>query len=279
MTRESTLSQTAIRRQFDEMGDALTRETTVYLIGGGAMTLRNLKNATKDVDLVVETAPESTRLHDALVSVGYRFPDDLRAEYDDLGAAFILQKDRRRFDVFQKQVAGVLMLSEGMKERSERLLKTGELSVRLVSLDDIFLFKAVANRDDDFDDMVTLAQAGLNDDVILSEVERQLDLLGTDHFIGAMNRKFERLAEEGFQFDIHSQVAEFNQRVQTAERVTRCIEVLAETEYSDDLYTGVPLQRIRQRLGTDEAKTGLEWLERLDKLERHADESVSVSGR
>lgn len=34
MTRESTLSQTAIRRQFDEMGDALTQETTVYLIGG-----------------------------------------------------------------------------------------------------------------------------------------------------------------------------------------------------------------------------------------------------
>jgi len=90
-----------------------------------------------------------------------------------------------------------------MISRSQHLFDENGLSVRMVSLNDIFLFKAVANRQDDVDDMIRIAQAGIDDDVIVEEIMTQLDLLGRDEFIGAMKQKLDRLEDEGFVFDIH----------------------------------------------------------------------------
>nr|WP_267164296.1 hypothetical protein [Halovenus salina] len=38
--------------EFQRIAEALTDPLTVYLIGGGAMSLRDLKGATKDIDLL-----------------------------------------------------------------------------------------------------------------------------------------------------------------------------------------------------------------------------------
>lgn len=50
-----------------------------------------------------------------------------------------------------QQVANRLILADGMRERSEPLLDTDRLTVRLVSNEERFLFKLIAGRDDDFD--------------------------------------------------------------------------------------------------------------------------------
>ena len=42
-----------VENEFQQIADELTESLTVYLIGGGAMSLRDLKGATKDIDLVV----------------------------------------------------------------------------------------------------------------------------------------------------------------------------------------------------------------------------------
>lgn len=39
--------------QFSELAGLIEDELTVYLIGGGALTLQDLKNATKDVDNMI----------------------------------------------------------------------------------------------------------------------------------------------------------------------------------------------------------------------------------
>ncbi|MDB2283615.1 nucleotidyltransferase [Halorubrum ezzemoulense] len=206
MSREPTFESSAIRRQFSELANLIDDDLTVYLIGGGALTLEGLKNATKDIDLIVREESELRQLWNVLTSAGYKPKEDLGEEYDELGAAFILEKDHRRFDVFHEQVAGVISLSDSMVSRSRHLFEEDGLSVRMVSLNDIFLFKAVANREDDVEDMVRIAQAGIEDDVVVEEIMSQLDLLGSDDFIGAMKQKLERLEDRGFVFDIHDEV-------------------------------------------------------------------------
>ena len=42
-----------IRSELERISDHLETPLTVYLIGGGSMSFRNLKETTKDIDLVV----------------------------------------------------------------------------------------------------------------------------------------------------------------------------------------------------------------------------------
>lgn len=65
-----------------------------------------------------------------LRSAGYEPQEDLAEAYDEFDAAFILEKDRRRFDVFHEQVAGVIYLSDAMVSRSRQLFEEDELSIR-----------------------------------------------------------------------------------------------------------------------------------------------------
>ena len=277
MSREPTFESTAIRRQFSELATLINDDLTVYLIGGGALTLEELKNATKDIDLIVRRESELKQLWSVLTSAGYEPQEDLAEEYDELEAAFILEKDRRRFDVFHEQVAGVIYLSDSMISRSRYLFDEDGLSVRMVSLDDIFLFKAVANREDDVEDMVRIAQTGIDDDVIVEEIMTQLNLLGSDDFIGAMKKKLERLEDQGFVFDIHREVNELYERSQNGVKVRNAIISLREHEYDDDLYSGVPESAIERQLGEKITTAGIEWLVRVGDLDRASDESLVLT--
>lgn len=273
MSRQPTLGPSAIRDQFDELAGLLDEPTTVYLIGGGALTLMELKDATRDLDLIVESETESDRLFEALRSAGYRLPDDLEEGYDDLHAAFILQRGPRRFDVFNRQVAGVLHLSEQMIDRSEELLDEGPLTGRMVTLNDIFLFKSVANREDDVDDMVVLAQAGIDTEVIMEEVMGQLELIGGDQFIRSMKHKLERLADRGYSFDIHDEVATLYDSIQEADEVERTLYTIYDAEYRfDDFLAGVPRSRLRDQVDPDiDLQSAIDWLTRTGRIDRAAD--------
>lgn len=278
MSRDPTFESPHIEQQFIELANLLEDPVTVYLIGGGALTLQELKNATKDVDLIVRDQSALHQLHAVLTDAGYTPPEDeLEHAYEELDAAFILQKDRRRFDVFHDQVAGVIHLSDPMVERSEKLLDELPLMVRMVSLEDIFLFKSVANREDDEDDMIRLAQTGLDTDIIVEEIETQLDWLQDDHFIGAMQQKLDRLSDQGYDWDIHRDVEQLHARTQDAEQVRIAIDSLLEFEYSDDFPEGVPEREIQARVGEATAASGLEWLQRLGEVHRADDDSIVKS--
>lgn len=277
MSREPTFGSSAIRRQFSELADLIEDELTVYLIGGGALTLEDLKNATKDIDLIVRKESELRQLWNVLRSAGYEPQEDLAEEYSQLETAFILEKDRQRFDVFHEQVAGVIYLSDSMISRSRHLFDEGNLSVRMVSLNDIFLFKTVANRQDDVDDMIRIAQGGIDDDVLVDEIMTQLELLGSDDFIGSMKQKLDRLEDQGFVFDIHGEVNELYGRVQDGTAVRNAIISLREQEYDDELYTGVPESTIERRVGNKTASSGIGWLERLGSVERASDDSLLLN--
>lgn len=280
MSRTPSFESHQIEQQFRELAGLLEDPVTVYLIGGGALTLRELKNATKDIDLIVQEESDLHQLHAVLTDAGYQDPEkeeELEEAYEELEPVFILEKDRRRFDVFRDQVAGVLHLSEPMVERSEGLLEEPPLTVQMVSTEDIFLFKAVANREDDEEDMVRLAQTGLDTAVIEEEIEIQLDWLQDDHFIGAMQDKLDRLRDQGYDWDIHREVDRLHARTQDAEQVRMALESALEFDYRGDFHEGVPVREIQNRVREETATSGLEWLERLGDVHRADDGSIVKS--
>nr|WP_241432790.1 hypothetical protein [Natrinema pellirubrum] len=88
-----------------------------------------------------------------------------------------------------------LVLTDGMQEHGEPFLNLDRLTVRLVSNEDIFLFKLIAGRDDDIEDMNMLVQAGLDYDVARDELEAQIERLGDDQFATFANEALVELEE------------------------------------------------------------------------------------
>jgi len=136
-----------IRSELERIGDRLETPLTVYLIGGGSMAFRELKETTKDIDLVVTDGDALRQLQTVLLESGYEVVEEPGEEHDDLGAQRILENDDGcRIDVFNQQVVDKLVLSEKMRQQSVTHLVAGELTVALVSAEDLFLFKTVAGR-------------------------------------------------------------------------------------------------------------------------------------
>ncbi|WP_053947951.1 DUF6036 family nucleotidyltransferase [Halolamina sediminis] len=197
MTPRPQFDAAYIEAELQELGATLHAEVTAFLIGGGAMAFRGLKDTTKDIDLVVTTEDEFDRLLAALGDQGYEEVSELDETYQQLGARLCLENDDGcRIDVFNRQVANKLIFSDGMQERSEEYLTSSELTVQLTALEDIFLFKTVAKRPDDIDDMNTLIQTGLDFEAIGREITAQVTLLDGKRFTTHIRESLDKLDEQ-----------------------------------------------------------------------------------
>ncbi|MFH0713924.1 MAG: hypothetical protein V1722_05150 [Candidatus Micrarchaeota archaeon] len=154
----------------------LNKQVEAFLIGGCAMTFRNLKPATKDADLLLEDELSEQRLFQALRQAGLEelFPGSY--QQDVKAKDILIAENGLQFDLFAKIVMDGLNLSKGMKRRAEKHAKYGNLKVFIASKEDIFLFKAITNRPypRDFEDMITLQQSGLKWPEVISEYEAQI---------------------------------------------------------------------------------------------------------
>lgn len=215
-----------IRSELERIGQQLDNPITVFLIGGGSMAFRGLKETTKDIDLIVSSGDDLSQLQAVLLELGYDIVREPDEEYDELGAQRILENnDGCRIDVFNQQVIGKLILSPGIRERSERYLDPGNLVVELVSPEDIFLFKAVAGRVDDIEDMFSLMQTGLEFDVIEAELEAQVELLDQELFVTYVNEALTDLTEQhNVTTPLHDPVAEITGRVYEELEVLHTLE-------------------------------------------------------
>ncbi|WP_135662129.1 DUF6036 family nucleotidyltransferase [Halorhabdus rudnickae] len=197
MTSRPQFDAAYIETELVELGATLRTEVTAYLIGGGAMAFRGLKDTTKDIDLVVTTDTGFDRLLAALNDRGYEEVSELDETYQRLGARLCVENDDGcRIDLFNRQVADKLIFSDGMESRSEAYLTGDELTVQLTALEDVFLFKSVAKRPDDIDDMNTLVQTNLDFDAIEREIETQVELLGGKRFTTHIAESLDALYEQ-----------------------------------------------------------------------------------
>ena len=267
MARQPNFGREKIREQFEDIAECVDRETVVYLIGGGAMTLSGQKDATKDVDVVVESKEAYDRIRGGLVEFGYEPQEDLKEEYKELGAAVVLEKDNRRFDVFDRQVAGELMLTDGIRSRSSAVIEDNPLYVRRFSDEDVFLFKSVANRPDDLDDMAVLLGGGLDFEVVLDELVRQVEVVERDEFVTSVDRKLKRLEDErGIRTDLSDPVGELNE----VSRIAGEIRTLPEISEGEGDLEGMSIRRLETvtEYSKEEVEEAIDWLEKMGSVRR-----------
>ena len=246
-----------IRSELERIGQQLDNPLTVFLIGGGSMAFRGLKETTKDIDLIVSSGDDLSQLQAVLLELGYDIVREPDEEYEELGAQRILENnDGCRIDVFNQQVIGKLILSPGIRERSERYLDPGNLVVELVSPEDIFLFKAVAGRVDDIEDMFSLMQTGLEFDVVEAELEAQVELLDQELFVTYVNEALTDLTEQhNVTTPLHDPVAEITERVYEELEVLHALDepkLVADLQQEVD-WSAADVQEIVRRLEEKDA--------------------------
>ncbi|MFB6177236.1 MAG: DUF6036 family nucleotidyltransferase, partial [Halobaculum sp.] len=170
----------SLRQTFRRVGNCLNHTAEAYLIGGGAMTLRGIKDSTKDIDLVTKDRTSFRRIEAALLDLGYTQETELAREYESLGATAVLKGDGGgHVDLFDRQVALKLSFSETMAARAEQLSSDGNLTVFACSPVDVVLFKSMTPRSGDLDDVraVIVAHGGGFDwGVLAEEFRSQLPL-------------------------------------------------------------------------------------------------------
>jgi hypothetical protein len=147
-----------------KVGAALTKETTVFMFGGGVMALLGLKEQTKDLDLVVLGRASGERLYKAFGAAGYHIKHALSPTYRQMHARAVLDNlEGFRIDLFVDRICRALDFSSGMESRSKALdLGLPLLDLRLASAEDVFILKSVTDRPRDLDDMAALAERPLD---------------------------------------------------------------------------------------------------------------------
>ncbi len=244
-----TFGREYIENEFQRIAEGLSEPLTVYLSGGGAMSLRDLKGATKDIDLVVADGDVYGQLWALLMDLGYAEVQSLDDDYRALGATSCVEnEDGCRLDIFNQQVANKLVLTEEMRDRSEPFLATDLLTVRLISNEDIFLFKLIAGRDDDIEDINMLVQAGLDYDVVRIELEAQIERLGDDQFATFTNEALAELEERyGVTTPIEDRIQELTNRYYRGLEVLQALdEPMTVDELAADL--GLDIDEVRDRV-------------------------------
>ncbi|MFH0973804.1 MAG: hypothetical protein V1817_03400 [Candidatus Micrarchaeota archaeon] len=169
-------SKSNIEAVFVEVSKVLRKPIQVFLIGGCAMTFRNLKPSTKDVDLLFEDELSEQAFFRALKGVGFKelFPGSY--EIDLKAKDILIGENGLQFDLFTKTVMGGLRLTPAMKKLAVKHADYGLLSVFLASKEDVYLFKAITTRPfpRDYEDLLTLQQSGLDWSAVLSEYRIQV---------------------------------------------------------------------------------------------------------
>ena len=175
---------------FVSLAKALGGPVSVYLLGGENMRMRKIKQATKDVDLVVADEGEYNALAEALARIGYRplskseiGPPDVKLA---LSGIFV-REGAPRVDVFTHVIASKLWLIGQMVRKSEVAADQGNLKLRLLSNEDVFLLKSVTDRE--------------ADDVDMIEILRSTRGFDWEHLLGVLYEE-ERVTGRHFCFDV-----------------------------------------------------------------------------
>jgi len=148
----------------------------LFVIGGLVVIHFGLKEATKDIDVVVQSEHEFYALKDVLESLGYSRPRPVMISraYKVMEASEILENsDGFRWDIFYGRICGALSFSPTMVARASIFYRQKGLLVALASKEDIFLFKGITEREADLDDMRLLAESGLKWKVVEKECRNQ----------------------------------------------------------------------------------------------------------
>jgi hypothetical protein len=160
------------------LGELLAEPVQVLIIGGAAMLEYDLKDVTKDIDLVCRDATGKVRLLEATKSLGFEVfgPEKRHAR---LGLDRVAIKGEHTLDIFASRISYDFGLSETMWGRGRTTRILGKAEMRYAAVEDIFILKLIANRPRDIEDCVALASTRMDYEAIYSEIEAQYAKAGT----------------------------------------------------------------------------------------------------
>ena len=183
-----------IFKELKKLDNALKMKIEVYLIGGGNMSLIRLKDATKDMDVILKKENEFAAIKNALSECGYK--EKHLSIYERMGSRIVMEnEDGFRWDIFVNNVCHGLTLSPSMISRSAKKFDFKNLNLFLLSKEDIFLFKGITERERDLEDMHTLFLQGLDFDVMKKEIKWQSENSDTA-WIAFLFQRLKKLQEE-----------------------------------------------------------------------------------
>ena len=181
MTQRRSYDRNYLKQEFDKLNATTKQPLTLYLVGGGAMAFYGLKDATKDIDIILTNKNDPNNLQTTLETIGYQKPNPnlITKAYENMQTSVILEnQDGFRWDLFLNKVCNAFTLSNEMKKRTKPIYTGNRLKVRIASKEDLFLFKGITERDADIDDMAILAQSGLDWNSISQECKNQSEASG-----------------------------------------------------------------------------------------------------
>ena len=218
---------TYIEKELKKINKNLSRQISIYIFGGGAMSFFDLKTATKDIDVILSSESEASELIKSLYKAGYDKMETKDAIYIKMKTREIIEnKDGFRWDIFVNKVCGGLSFSKDMQKRAKPFKNFSNIKTYLISPEDIFIFKAVTSRPRDREDMLSLFSHGLDINIIKNEIQKQTQLdedrawlsyffVGLDELVSEYNvifpdyDEFLKLAEEEM---LEKLILEFIQR-------------------------------------------------------------------
>ncbi len=168
---------------FEKIDKTINKKIDIYMIGGAVLLYNNLKQGTKDIDIIVNSKEEYSKLIKTLEKQDFKLEKPTR-EYAKLNLENILIKDNYRFDIFNKIVCNNLFLSENMIKRAKLIREYKNIKLFACSLEDILVFKSITERDGDVDDCYSLAyKYAVNWNVVFDEIKHQIEKTGNNVWI------------------------------------------------------------------------------------------------
>ena len=156
---------------FNLIGRALKEKVECFVVGGTAMMFLGLKEVTKDIDIVFQARKDYETFKSSLINLGAK---DTKAEIiNPEKVSCILSLGNARFDLFLEHLIH-FRLTGTIISRIREVHEFGNLIVKVVSPEDIILFKSMADREADKIDAAELAKKiNINWEIILDEAEEQ----------------------------------------------------------------------------------------------------------
>jgi len=194
-----------IENLFRELSACIDININLFIIGGLVMLKQELKESTKDIDIIVDSESEFFILEKAFKRLGFKsiIPG---IEYENMNLSQIFERDDFRIDLFNKKVCDKFSLSKDMIKRAGLILDFDKLKVFHCSNEDVLLFKTMTEREGDLDDCMKLVIPGIDWSIILKELKDQISLSGRNIWITWVGERLDLLEDKGLVIPIMKDV-------------------------------------------------------------------------
>jgi hypothetical protein len=185
---------------FEEIDSKLSGKVNTFVIGGGALMFHKLKSSTKDIDLVVNKKKEYDEIYLILKKLDFK-ETALTKGGHRLNISSVLEREDFRIDLFLEKICGKMVYSEKMVKRSNNIFQGKNLQLFSASIEDIFVFKSITERDGDKADSEEIIKQNPDWKIILDEIKEQAKK-GENVWITYINERLIEFEEKGYKIPI-----------------------------------------------------------------------------